>query len=217
MQAIFKTSILSLLVLLASAPALAAKVDPDLSSQLSRAAATDRLEVIVTYFRMPTAVDVARLTALGITSGIRYRALPMIAVLATPAQIQSIASLSTVRSVWANTQSRYYTNQSRPLIGLKRLQTNGALTARNGGVPFSGKGVGIAIVDSGVDGTHADLKFDPLNPTTAKVRQNVKVLGRLLTDGTGGGIIPNAFVENVANTDNTSGHGTFVASCAAGS
>jgi serine protease AprX len=102
------------------------------------------------------------------------------------------------------------------LIGLQRLQTNAAMTARNGGLPVSGKGVGIAIVDSGVDGTHPDLKFDPLHPTTSKVIQNVKVEGRLLTTGVGGGIVPDVFIENVPNTDNTSGHGTFVSSCAAG-
>jgi serine protease AprX len=212
----FNFLVLSLLLLIA-VPALAAKMDPELSDKLLRAAAADRLEVIVTYYNKPTAADVTVLTRLGITTGISYRALPMIAVLATPAQIRAISNLSNVRSVWSNTQFRYYSKDARPLIGLKRLQTNGALTARNGGIPFSGKGVGIAIVDSGVDGTHADLKFDPLRPTTSKVRQNVKLAGRLLPDGIGAGILPNVYVENVVTTDNTSGHGTFVASCAAGS
>jgi serine protease AprX len=205
------------LMVLASGSALAAKIDPDLSNQISRARPADRLEVIVTYYRLPSDADVSVLSRLGITTGIRYRVLPMIAVLATPAQVQAIAGLSNVRSVWANTRMRYYSNHTRPLIGLQRLQTNAAITRRNGGLPISGKGIGIAIVDSGVDGTHPDLSFNPLTPTTGKVRQNVKVEGRLLSTGEGAGIVPDVFVENFANTDNTSGHGTFVASCAAGS
>jgi len=196
--------------------ALAAKIDPALSKQIAQARPTDQLQVIVTYFKMPTTADVAVLTRLGITTGIRYRMLPMVAVLATPAQARSIANLSNVRSVWANTQYHYYTNQSRPLIGLQRLQTNATLTRRNGGIPYSGKGIGVAVVDSGVDGTHPDVTFTPLS-NTSKVRQNVKVEGRLLDTGVGGGIIPDVFVENVVNTDNTSGHGTFVSSCVAGS
>src|SRR5947209_6562316 len=213
-----KLRLLMLLValVLAANTALAAKVDPALSRQIAQALPTNRLEVIVTYFRMPTTADVAVLTQLGITTGIRYRMLPMIAVLATPAQARSIANLTNVRSVWANTQYHYYTNQSRPLIGLQRLQTNAALTRRNDGIPYSGKGVGVAVVDSGIDGTHPDVTFTPLSPTS-KVRQNVKVEGRLLDTGVGGGIVPDVFVENVVTTDNTSGHGTFVSSCVAGS
>jgi serine protease AprX len=216
MKAQIRLLMLFVALVFAANTALAAKVDPALNRQIAAARPTDKLEVIVTYFRMPTTTDVAVLTRLGITTGIRYRMLPIVAVLATPAQARSIANLSNVRSMWANTQYHYYMNQARPLIGLQRLQTNATLTRRNNGIPYSGKGVGIAIVDSGVDGTHPDLTFTPLS-STSKVRQNVKVEGRLLDTGVGGGIVPDVFVENVVNTDNTCGHGTFVASCAAGS
>jgi serine protease AprX len=208
---------LSLLLAVATISASAATVDPALGKLLSKAAPADRLEVVITYHSMPTTADIAALRLLGITTGIRYRALPMVAVLATPAQIRAITGRSNVRSVWSNTEFRYYTNHTRPLIGLTRLQTNAAITKRNGGVPISGRGVGIAIIDSGVDGAHADLRFDLLSPATSKMKQNVKVLGRLLSDGIGAGIVPSVFIENVINTDNTSGHGTFVAGCAAGS
>jgi serine protease AprX len=216
MKAKMRLLMLFVALVFSAGPALAAKLDPALSRQIAQARPTDRLEVIVTYFRMPSTVDVAVLTRLGLTTGIRYRMLPMVAVLATPAQARAIANLSNVRSVWGNTRYHYYMNQARPLIGLQRLQTNAPLTARNGGLPYSGKGVGIAIVDSGIDGTHPDVAFTPFSPTS-KVRQNVKVEGRLLDTGVGGGIVPDVFLENVVNTDNTSGHGTFVASCAAGS
>src|SRR5438128_4304062 len=165
--------LIAALALTANAALAAAKVDPALSRQIAQASPTTQLQVVITYFRMPSTTDIAALSRLGITTGIRYRMLPIVAVLATPAQARSLINLSNVRSVWSNTPYHYYTNQSRPLIGLQRLQSNSELTRRNGGMPYSGKGVGIAIVDSGVDGTHPDLTFTPLS-NTSKVRQNVK-------------------------------------------
>ena len=68
---------------------------------------------------------------------------------------------------------------------------------------FTGTGVGIAVIDSGIDTTHEDL------PYGSKVVQNVKVLANF--SGTGG-----VFVENLAVTDTTSGHGTHISSILGG-
>src|SRR5689334_20274875 len=85
------------LALTTNAALAAAKVDPALSRQIAQASPTAQLEVVITYLRMPTTTDIAVLTRLGITTGIRYRMLPMVAVLATPAQARALANLSNVR------------------------------------------------------------------------------------------------------------------------
>ncbi|MBM7111964.1 S8 family serine peptidase [Archangium primigenium] len=67
----------------------------------------------------------------------------------------------------------------------------------------TGKGVGVGVIDSGVDGTHGDF------PTLVK---NVKVVASPLEQGVGG-----ALYLDVPNSDLTSGHGTHCASTIAGS
>src|SRR5439155_18688979 len=130
------------------------------------------------------------------TTGVQvlsFRRLPMLGVRGTPAQIQSLFGLPGVRSIYYNSRLEYFLSQSVPLVGADRVWTE---------LGFTGRGVGIAIIDSGIDGTHPDLPFGQ------KVIQNVKVGPDLF----GGPIV----VENLANTDTTSGHGTHVASTAAG-
>jgi serine protease AprX len=74
---------------------------------------------------------------------------------------------------------------------------------------YTGKGIGIAILDSGLDGLYnPDLQYP------AHTVQNVKFLGSMKDLVTPSDSTPNVgadlFVENVPNTDVTGGHGTHV-------
>src|ERR1044072_7895024 len=154
----------------------ALKMDPELPSRLSATPATKQLGVILTFNgQRVTDAQVNAVKALGITMGVRMRNFPIMGVNATPTQIRQMANLAGLRSIYLNTQLQLYMNQTRPIIGVTRLQTDSTLTARNHGLPFSGRGVTIAIDDSGIDGSHADVKFDPINPMSGKTIQNVIV------------------------------------------
>jgi serine protease AprX len=221
--------ILAALVLVGSLSRTAAgavKMDPELTSRLSATPATKQLGVILTFNgQRVTDAQVNAVKALGITMGVRMRNFPIMGVNATPTQIRQMANLAGLRSIYLNTQLQLYMNQTRPIIGVTRLQTDSTLTARNHGLPFSGRGVTIAIDDSGIDGSHADVKFDPINPMSGKTIQNVIVnpndqdglvvrtnaLGNVMA-----GILPATYVENVINTDTHVGHGTHCAGIAAG-
>lgn len=182
------------------------KIDPVLTSLLNTASALDKLQVVVTYDEAVTSGDAVAgaLTGLG-AKIIRFKHLPMVFAIATPVQIAGITTRPGVQSVFSNKHLEYYLAQSVPSI-------NGHLAHAAG---YTGKGVGIAILDSGVDGAYnPDLK----HPT--RTVQNVKIAldaADILTLGDG---LPSTagalFVENVGTSETSSGHGTHVAGIAAG-
>ncbi|MBI4168860.1 MAG: S8 family serine peptidase [Acidobacteria bacterium] len=182
-------------------------VDLELLNVFSTLPDTSSLNVIITYRSAPTAADLANLNALGIPGGTIFRRLPMVVVNATRDQIRAIAALPAVRSVYANRTLSFFDEESRALIGLDEVAADPALILP-GGTALSGAGITIAILDSGVDGTHPDL------PYGTKVVENVRLSGAV---GTAPGFLYPAAIEGVENTDLVLGHGTFVASVAAGS
>jgi serine protease AprX len=182
------------------------KVDPVLRNLLSFALPTDRLEVLVTYDPAATTGDAVaeamRRSGVGI---IRFRQLPIVAGVDTPPQITSLLSLNGVKSVFSNKQLRYHLAESIPSI-------RGDVAHRMG---YTGKGVGIAIVDSGVDGFHSsDVGFP------GRTVANIKVGGSLKDLATFGAYEPKVagdlYLEDIPNTETSSGHGTHVAGIAAG-
>ncbi|PYT33716.1 MAG: hypothetical protein DMF52_14985, partial [Acidobacteria bacterium] len=181
-------------------------VDLELLNALSGLPDTSSINVIVTYRSSPGPADLNDLRGLGIPGGTIFRRLPMVVVNATPSQIKAIAALPAVRSVYANRSLGFLDQESRALIGLDEAATDPALLCPGGGA-LSGAGTTIAVLDSGVDATHPDL------PLGTKVVGNVRLNSAV---GTAPGFIYPAAVEGIADTDLALGHGTFVASVAAG-
>ena len=180
-------------------------LDPELALQLNRATDDSNVNAIIIYHHLPTSADVADLQQLGIIGGVRYRALPMIAVTATKRQLINISHLPAVRSIYGN---RTLQSNSDPYISLNnagRIAVDGDLTSFNQGLPFTGRNVAVAVLDTGVDGTHADL--------SGRVIQNVKLFD---TQSIGVGFVNPVAIENLPNTDQAYGHGTFVAGVIAG-
>ena len=180
-------------------------LDLELLNQLSFLPDTSSINVIVTYRSAPGAADFAALNARGILGGTVFRRLPMVVINALPGQIRSIAALSRVRSVYSDRTLSFFDSESRDAIGMGDVESDPELLV--GGAAPSGAGVTIAVLDTGVDATHPDLPFG------TKVVQNVRVNTAL---NTGPGFLNPIPVEGVVNTDLVLGHGTSVASVAAG-
>jgi len=181
----------------------------DAKLQAALATASGPVAVIVTFQGegAPTADQVSLLKQVGILQGVTFQSLPMAGVLATAQQVQALAADPSVRSLYLNAPLQYYNADATALTGVDRVRTDPTMTSWNGGMPVSGKGVGVVVNDSGVDGTHKDLEF-----------------GRHLVQNVLGSINPHAvsdlapviYLENVPNTDTNSGHGTHVAGTVGG-
>ena len=213
-------------VFFAVAVRAAPKVDPQLSAKLAGAQPGDLFGVILTFKgERVTDADVSRVLALGVAGGYRMNRLPVVAVNATAAQVAQMARWENLRSIYLNAPVQLYDHQSNPLVGTDRLRKDIDITRRNGGLPVSGKGITIAINDTGVDGTHQDLTYNPTNPAAGKTLQNVIMNmndedGLLVRSATLGnvfeGLIPPTYAEGQPNSDTNGGHGTHVAGIAAG-
>ncbi|MGZ6507380.1 MAG: S8 family serine peptidase, partial [Tumebacillaceae bacterium] len=171
-------------------------VDQTLVTKLTSMLDTDSMQVILTYQDKPTATDVNALKALGISSATVLNKLPMVIATLTKPQILAVlnGNLTNLTSIYADKKLDYLLDKSVAQIGAAKNRA----TASMG---FSGKGIGVAVVDSGIDGTHPDLQYG------TRVVQNVKVVA---AEEAGDYLAPQ-YVENVPDTDNGGGHGTHCA------
>ena len=192
--------------------AAATSVDPLLVQRVN-AEPLSLTPLVITYDHQPTAADLSALRMLGINGGMVLDQLPMILTAVNKPQLDGLNRLSGIRSLYANRRFPLMTNESRPFIGLSALRADAEVTASNGGVAVSGKDVGVAYVDTGIDATHLDLLF---GRTTV---QNVlfPVAEYSVTEWPlPGDFTPMLAVENQPLTDVEGGHGTFGAAVTAG-
>lgn len=200
-------SCLTILCLFANSVFAQVTVDPELRQVLQ--SATTPVEVVVTFHgdSAPTLGNISLLNSLGLTSGVVFQTLPIAGVLATAAQVDALAQDAQVRSLYLNKKLTYYNYHDTHLTGVQRLRQDMEMTTRNGGLPVSGKGITVVINDSGVDGTHEDLKLGK------NLKQNVMGSTNLNSFTT---LAPPTWAENVPNTDTNSGHGTHCAGSVGG-
>lgn len=196
-----RASLLAAAILATPFLAEARRLDPNLELMLPSLASGEKIEVIVSFDGdAPLTSDQRqRLAALGL-KGVTMRSLPMAGVLATPAQVDALLAMDDVRSVWLNDVLDYENREATALTGVDRARTDRNL--RIGGFPVSGLGIGVLVNDSGVDGTHPDLKFPEHVKQNVLAQTNLHAVDDLL---------PVTYTEGVANTDLAGGHGTHVA------
>lgn len=196
-----RSGLLAAAILATPFMAEARRLDPLLEQMLPTTAADAPLEVIVSFEgdQPLSSAQQQRLAALGL-KGVTLQSLPIAGVLATPAQIDALLAMDDVRSVFLNAPLDYDNREATALTGVDRLRTD--RNYRSNGTPFSGRGIGVLVNDSGVDGTHNDIKYPQ------HVKQNVLAQTNLQSSSS---MAPVTFIEGVPNTDIAGGHGSHVA------
>jgi len=181
-------------------------VDPEFAVTLNRMTDDSSINAVVVYHDQVTDTELGQLQELGIRGGTRFRALPFVYVSGTKAQIMAISQLPHVRSIYGNRTLQFNSDPYFRPTGIQRVGSDTDLTTRNSGLPVSGRNVTVAVLDTGINGTHPDL--------SGKVVQNVRLVD---VQSAPVGFIDPIDVENVPNTDLVAGHGTFVSGIVAGS
>ncbi len=162
---------------------------------------------VATFQGIPSPTDLSVLSSLGLTvQGLRN--LPLALVSGPMAQLQAAVTTGVVRDVYPNERLRSYEEKPEP-----EPEPEPATSIRDSGKSLgvnvlhsrgiTGKGVGVAIIDSGVDGTHPDL--------ADHVARNMKVVGPGYPAYPSTGpnfVLP---METTGDSDLFAGHGTHVA------
>ncbi|HEV3232165.1 MAG TPA: S8 family serine peptidase [Candidatus Dormibacteraeota bacterium] len=191
--------IASTVALVPAQAAVPATLDPTLAATVAASGPTTLVQMVGELTHTPTALDIAALQATG-ARAIAYTALPMVALQAQAGQVAALQTAGPLTAIYQNRGVELTLHESVPFIGADVVQHS---------LGFNGRGVGIAILDSGIDGNHPDLAY----PT--HVIQNVQMAGG--SDAFAQGVnAPGLTVPGVIDTDTSSGHGTHVAGIAAG-
>ena len=174
-------------------------VDPELAVSLNNATDDSNINAVIVYHTAVTDSDIAQLQQLGITGGTRLRLLPVVYVTGTKAQLLAISQLPRVRSLYGNRTLTFNSDPYFNTTGVQRVAPDEDLRRDNGALPVTGRNVTVAVLDTGINSQHADL--------AGKVVQNVRLADTQSLPGSFAYPLP---LENSANTDLVSGHGTFV-------
>ena len=190
-------------------------IAPGLAQLLGTQAPGTQVFVVVQYNPAVTSGSALTTRMMGLGAAARELArLPFVGALATPPQISAVAALPGVVRITENRQLRYFGAAPTSVLAMldRSVPTIKADQAR-ATFGVSGRGIGVVILDSGIDGLYQpDVRYP------ARTVQNLKVLVNQadVMCVTGVPCAPSIYVENLPISETSVGHGTHVSGIAGG-
>jgi serine protease AprX len=169
-----------------------ASLAPGVQSLVDHASPGALLDLVVTLDRPADRRTATALSRLGVWSR-TFEQLPSAAVRLPVARLADLRNLRGVQGVYDNHPLQFFLKDSAKLNNTGHAWND---------LKVTGKGVTVAILDTGVDFTHPDL--------APAMKANVKLVGF------GQDPLPTVPVADIPNSDTSSGHGTHVAGDVAG-
>jgi serine protease AprX len=188
-----------------SAPAVAysdVAASPKFDSEILALGASPR--AIVGFSHDVTATTMRRLARAGITHAVRLDTIDAVGVLGAVTSYRTIASWDDV----------VYVDSDSPLqlLNYSAKKDTGVTKVRSGKPPvdrkYTGKGVVVAVIDTGIDSTHPDLDD--------RVIKHVNFEPSWFFDMINDGVYSDQLSETTGNPIDSYGHGTHVAGIVAG-
>jgi len=109
--------------------------------------------------------------------GPEFKELPMQGVKATGADVEWLVQLPGAFGIWENKKLNGDLHQAVIASRVKNVREDAAFTALNGGLPITGRGVGVLVNDSGFDGDSTDIEARDVPGRNRRIVQNVKSAG----------------------------------------
>ncbi|MGH9039649.1 MAG: S8 family serine peptidase [Acidimicrobiia bacterium] len=163
-----------------------ARVDPGVTAAAAALPAGATLDVLVSLERPADEALKRHLAGLSVWSW-AFEHVPSAAVRLPVERLDALRLTEGILGLYLNKPLEYFLRESAELVNTRRAWNDLGVT---------GKGVTVAVLDTGVDFSHPDL--------APSMKANVKLLGI----GEPTPIVP---VEGLLNSDTSSGHGTHVA------
>ena len=181
--------------------------------RLSEVGPGERVELLVQFQDEVTREDLLFLDRNGFEVHRRFTALPGLFATGTAEGIQALAEYHRTFWVEYNAPMTYSMNMTVDTIEARKVWLSQIRDGDRVQDPIDGSGVTVVVLDSGIDASHPDLIYTPVNIAAGELpAPGQKVILNVKKDQN---IAGEPFVP-FKNTDTTSGHGTHCAGTVAG-